>query len=45
MRIAIAQLNPTVGDLDGNLERMVSAVHEAAGQGAAHFRHHHKTSL
>lgn len=34
MRIALAQLNPTVGDLEGNVERCLSAIQEAGGQGA-----------
>jgi NAD+ synthase (glutamine-hydrolysing) len=33
-RIALGQLNLTVGDLDGNVERMASAAHEAARAGA-----------
>ncbi len=34
MRIALGQLNVTVGDLDGNVEAMVSWAREATGQGA-----------
>jgi NAD+ synthase/NAD+ synthase (glutamine-hydrolysing) len=34
MRIALAQINPTVGDLAGNVGRMVRAAREAAGRGA-----------
>lgn len=34
MRIALAQLNPTVGDIRGNTERIVAAVREAKGRGA-----------
>src|SRR5690606_31362625 len=34
LRIAIAQLNPTVGDISGNLELARKARREAAGQGA-----------
>ncbi len=34
LRIAIAQLNPVVGDIAGNLERVLQARAEAAGQGA-----------
>jgi NAD+ synthase (glutamine-hydrolysing) len=34
MRIALAQINPTVGDLSGNVDRMASAAREAAGRGA-----------
>ena len=34
MRIALGQLNVTVGDLDGNVERLVTWTKEAAGQGA-----------
>lgn len=35
MRIALAQLNPTVGDLDGNRARILEAAQQAASQGAA----------
>ena len=34
LRIAIAQLNPVVGDIAGNLEMVLQARHEAADQGA-----------
>jgi NAD+ synthase (glutamine-hydrolysing) len=34
MRIALAQLNPTVGDLSGNVDRMTRASREAAARGA-----------
>ena len=34
MRIALAQLNPTVGDLTGNVDRMTRAAREAADRGA-----------
>jgi NAD+ synthase (glutamine-hydrolysing) len=34
MRIALAQLNALVGDLDGNGDRLLAACREAAGQGA-----------
>ena len=34
LTIALAQINPTVGDLAGNVARMVSAAHEAARGGA-----------
>lgn len=34
MRIALAQVNPTVGDLDGNLAKAQSAATEAAAAGA-----------
>ncbi len=34
MRIALAQLDPTVGDLDGNLKKLVAARDEAARLGA-----------
>ncbi len=34
MRIALAQLNATVGDLTGNVERMVEAARRAARRGA-----------
>ncbi len=34
MKIALAQINPTVGDFTGNLEKVVSASQRAAEQGA-----------
>lgn len=34
MKIALAQINPTVGDFSGNLERIVDASRRAAAQGA-----------
>jgi predicted amidohydrolase len=34
MRLALAQLNPVVGDLAGNGERILTACRQAAGQGA-----------
>src|SRR6266404_1583693 len=34
MRIALAQVNPTVGDLSGNVDRMAGAAREAASRGA-----------
>ena len=34
MRIALGQINPTVGDLAGNVDRMVRATREAAARGA-----------
>ena len=34
MKIALAQINPTVGDFSGNLERIVAASRRAAGLGA-----------
>ena len=34
MRIAIAQMNPTVGNLDGNLEKMLAAAEKAESQDA-----------
>src|SRR6266540_2425336 len=34
VRIALGQVNTTVGDLDGNVELMVRWAHEAAGAGA-----------
>jgi len=34
LRIALAQLNPTVGDIDGNLERAIVARREAEAEGA-----------
>jgi NAD+ synthase (glutamine-hydrolysing) len=33
LRIGLAQLNPTVGDLDGNFERVVQAIGSARDQG------------
>ncbi len=35
MRVALAQLNQTVGDFSGNSDRIVSAAHAAAQDGAA----------
>jgi NAD+ synthase (glutamine-hydrolysing) len=34
LRIALAQVNVTVGDLDGNADRIVAACHAAASEGA-----------
>ncbi len=34
IRVALAQVNATVGDLDGNTERLVACTRQAAGQGA-----------
>jgi len=34
VKIALAQINPTVGDFTGNLERIVAACRQAASQGA-----------
>ena len=34
MKIALAQINPTVGDFSGNLEKIVEASRRAADQGA-----------
>ena len=34
MKIALAQINPTVGDFSGNLEKIVAASKKAADQGA-----------
>ncbi|NHZ36992.1 NAD+ synthase [Massilia rubra] len=34
LKIAIAQLNPTVGDIDGNSGAIIAAMRRAAGQGA-----------
>src|SRR5258708_2599055 len=34
MRIALAQINPTVGDLDGNTNRIAAAARKAADRGA-----------
>ncbi len=35
LRIALAQINPTVGDLDGNVARILAGVEAAKAQGAA----------
>jgi len=35
MKITVAQLNPTVGDIEGNVARMVTAAQQAALDGAA----------
>ena len=34
MRIALAQINPTVGDLAGNLKKHLAALARAKGEGA-----------
>ena len=34
LRVALAQLNPTVGDLDGNAAKIVDAVARARDEGA-----------
>jgi len=34
MRLALAQINTTVGDLDGNRERILEAIGEARSAGA-----------
>jgi NAD+ synthase (glutamine-hydrolysing) len=34
LRVALAQVNPTVGDIDGNVSIAFDAVRDAAGQGA-----------
>ena len=34
MKIALAQMNPVVGDLDGNADRIVRLAHQAAEAGA-----------
>lgn len=34
MRLALAQLNPLVGDLPGNAQRILKACHQAASEGA-----------
>ena len=34
MKIALAQINPTVGDFTGNLEKIVAASRRAAAEGA-----------
>ncbi|NJO66467.1 MAG: NAD+ synthase [Leptolyngbyaceae cyanobacterium RM1_405_57] len=33
MKIAIAQLNPTIGDLTGNAQQILTAAHQANGEG------------
>ena len=33
MKIAVAQLNPTIGDLTGNAQQILAAAEQAAGQG------------
>jgi len=35
VRIALAQINPTVGDFSGNLRKIAAFVEQAAAQGAA----------
>jgi NAD+ synthase (glutamine-hydrolysing) len=37
MRVALAQLNPTSGDIDGNAARVIAAIEEARGQQADLF--------
>ena len=39
IRIALAQTNPIVGDLQGNLQQCMDAVSNAAEQGAAGPQH------
>ena len=34
MKIALAQINPTVGDFTGNLKKIIAASHRAAANGA-----------
>ncbi len=34
LRITLAQLNPTLGDIEGNAQRMLAAARQAAAQGA-----------
>ncbi|KAM3116251.1 NAD+ synthase [Phormidesmis sp. 146-33] len=34
MKVAIAQLNPTIGDLKGNAQRILDAAHQASNEGA-----------
>jgi NAD+ synthetase len=34
MKIAIAQLNPTIGDIAGNAQNILAAAHQASSQGA-----------
>jgi NAD+ synthase (glutamine-hydrolysing) len=34
MRVALAQINPTVGDVSGNVDRMARVARDAAGRGA-----------
>ncbi|MGW1667192.1 nitrilase-related carbon-nitrogen hydrolase, partial [Streptomyces microflavus] len=35
IRIALSQINPTVGDLDGNAELILGRTRQAAGRGAS----------
>ncbi len=37
MKIAIAQLNPTIGDIAGNAQQLLTAAHQAAAAGAQLF--------
>ena len=34
MRIALAQLNPTSGDIDGNTRKVIGAIADASARGA-----------
>jgi predicted amidohydrolase len=34
VRVALAQLNPTVGDLDGNAAKIATWIADARGEGA-----------
>jgi NAD+ synthetase len=34
MKVALAQINTTVGDVEGNVRKVVAAIHEAAARGA-----------
>ena len=34
LKITLAQLNPTVGDMDGNIDQMVAAARQAQAEGA-----------
>ncbi|HYG78257.1 MAG TPA: NAD+ synthase [Planctomycetota bacterium] len=34
MKVALAQINPTIGDFDGNCQRIVNAARDATSQGA-----------
>ena len=34
LRVALAQINPTVGDLDGNTRKILAAMQKAHAEGA-----------
>ena len=42
MKLALCQLDPLVGDLAGNAEKVLGAAERAAAQGAAHDAAHHE---